>query len=270
MSKEGARIEVEVSLSAFPERDRNTGVLIEIRDLTEARRTTEGIQRISDYDRLTGLPNRDLFERHLQRAMTDAKAEERYVAVIMLDLDRFKLINDTLGHLSGDRLLKAVADRLQAQLPPRNLLARFSGDEYLVMAPELTTPAAAEFAAARVIAAFEKPFELDGNTFQVVATAGVGIYPLHAEGTDDLVGIADAAMHAAKAEGGNTYRMGSNDVNDPARRRLELEADLRISVEQGALFLHYQPQVDPATGRIRAMEAAAAVESPGARAGLSR
>lgn len=255
LSQHGALIEAEVSLAAFRERERTTGVLIEVRDLTEARRASEAIRHMADYDRLTGLPNRDLFERHLQRALIDARATQTQVGVVLLDLDRFKLINDTLGHPSGDRLLKAVAERLQHVLPPRHLPARFSGDEYLVLCPDLSGPAGADAAARRVIAAFNAPFELDGHLLQVSASAGVGVYPAHANDPETLVRIADAALHEAKAEGGNRYRMGSNDANDPARRRLELEADLRLAVERGDLHLAYQPQVDPATGEVKAVEA---------------
>lgn len=255
LGQHGALIEAEVSLAAFRERGHTTGVLIEVRDLTEARRASEAIRRMADYDRLTGLPNRDLFERHLQRALIDARAAQTQVGVVLLDLDRFKLINDTLGHASGDRLLKAVAERLQGQLPPRHLLARFSGDEYLVLCPDLVGAMAADAAVRRVIAAFNAPFELDGHLLQVSTSAGVGVFPVHADAAETLVRIADAALHEAKAEGGNRYRMGSDDANDPARRRLELEADLRLAVERGELYLAYQPQVDPGTGQIRALEA---------------
>ncbi|MEX1022636.1 MAG: EAL domain-containing protein [Dehalococcoidia bacterium] len=255
LGRGGALIEVEVSLATFKERERNTGVLIEVRDLTEARRASEAIRRMSDYDRLTGLPNRDLFDRHLQRALIDAKAAQRHVAVVLIDLDRFKLINDTLGHPSGDRLLFAVAQRLQSKLPPQHLLARFSGDEYLVLCPDLSGIAAAEGAARRVIASFDEPFELDGHQLQVSATGGVAVFPTHAEDPATLVRIADAALHEAKAGGGNTYRMGSNDANDPARRRLELESDLRRAVDQRELRVHYQPQVDPTSGEVRGFEA---------------
>lgn len=255
LTRSGALIDVEVSLATFRERDRNTGVLVEVRDLTEARRASEAIRRMSDYDRLTGLPNRDLFDRHLQRALIDAKAAQRNVAVVLLDLDRFKLINDTLGHPAGDRLLKVVAERLESQLPQPYLVARWSGDEFLVLCPNLSGLAAAEASARRVIAAFATPFDVDGQSLQMSATAGVGVFPFHSDDPDILVRIADAALHEAKAGGGNSYRLGSNDADDPARRRLALEADLRQAVERDELTLHYQPQVDPTTGEVRAFEA---------------
>src|SRR5690606_10383429 len=138
VTRRGEPIDVEVSLASIREQDQVTGVLIEVRDLTEARRAFEAIRHMSDYDRLTELPNRDLFGRHLDRALTDARASGRSVGVVFLDLDRFKLINDTLGHASGDRLLRAVAARVSAALPPRHILARFSGDEYLVLCPDIS------------------------------------------------------------------------------------------------------------------------------------
>ena len=255
LGREGHRIEVEVSLAAFRESGRQTGALIEVRDLTEARRASETIRRMADYDALTGLPNRDLFDRHLQRAVIDARANEEHVAVILFDLDRFKVINDTLGHPSGDRLLKAVADRLSKRLPSRHILARFSGDEFLVLAPDLGGVPAAEGIAQRLLAAFQEPFDHDGHQIQVSATAGVAIYPVHASDGETLVRIADAAVHAGKAEGGNRFRLGSNDADDPGRRRLSLEADLRRAVERNEFEVFYQPQVDPNTGEVMGLEA---------------
>ena len=260
--RSGAHIDVEVSLAAIRERERSTGILIEVRDLTEARRAFEAIRQMSDYDRLTGLPNRELFGRHLQRALIDARASQRSVGVVLLDLDRFKLINDTLGHASGDRLMKSVAERLTEALPPRHLLARFSGDEYLVLCPDLSGIAAAEATARRVLASFVAPFSVDGHSIQVTATAGVGVYPAHAQDGETLIRLADAALHEAKAGGGNTYRTGSNDADDPARRRFQLESDLRRAIDQRELTLHYQPQVDPTTGTILAFEALLRWEHP--------
>lgn len=255
VDRHGAPIDVEVSLAAIHEQDEAAGVLIEVRDLTEARRAFEAIQRMSDYDRLTGLPNRDLFNRHLQRAIMDIGSTGRAVGVVLLDLDRFKLINDTLGHASGDRLLQSVGERLGTVVPPRHVVARFSGDEYLVLCPDISGVAAAEATARRVLASFLEPFEVDGHSIQVAATAGVTVYPSHAQDGETLIRLADAALHEAKANGGNTYRTGSNDADDPARRRFELESDLRRAIDHRELTLHYQPQVDPTTGTVAGFEA---------------
>lgn len=255
VDRHGAAIDVEVSLATIRENDHATSVLIEVRDLTEARRAFEAIQRMSDYDRLTGLPNRDLFNRHLHRAIADAKASQRSVGVVLLDLDRFKLINDTLGHASGDRLLQSVAERLSRVVPPRHVVARFSGDEYLVLCPDISGVAAAQAIARRVVTSFLEPFEVDGLSIQVAGTAGVTVYPDHAGDAETLIRLADAALHEAKANGGNHYRTGSNDADDPARRRFELESDLRRAVDSRELTLHYQPQVDPTTGEVAGFEA---------------
>ena len=249
LTREGTAVDVEVSLAAIRDEGRATGILIEVRDLTEARRAFEAIRHMSDYDRLTELPNRELFGRHLERALMDAEASGRSVGVVLLDLDRFKLINDTLGHLSGDRLLRAVAERLSDVMPPKHLLARFSGDEYLVLCPDIFGVAAAEATARRVLGSFAHPFVVDGHSLRVTATAGVTVYPAHAQDGETLIRLADAALHEAKAGGGNRYRTGSNNSDDPTRRRFELESDLRLAVEQQELTVYYQPQVDPASGQ---------------------
>ena len=251
----GTSVDVEISLAAIHEDDRVTGILIEVRDLTEARRAFEAIRRMSDYDRLTELPNRDLFGRHLERALMDAEAAGRSVGVVLLDLDRFKLINDTLGHASGDRLLRAVAERLAEELPPRHVLARFSGDEYLVLCPDISGIAAAEGTARRILGSFAEPFVIDGHSLRVTATAGVSVFPMHAQDGSTLIRLADAALHAAKADGGNGYRTGSNDTDDPTRRRFQLESDLRLAVQRRELIVYYQPQVDRDGGEIRCFEA---------------
>ncbi|MEX2375285.1 MAG: diguanylate cyclase, partial [Dehalococcoidia bacterium] len=254
-TSDGEAIDVEVSLVAIREQGHTANVLIEVRDLTEARRAFEAIRRMSDYDRLTELPNRELFGRHLERALMDAAVSGRSVGVILLDLDRFKLINDTLGHHSGDRLLRAVAERVRASLPPRHLAARFSGDEYLVLCPDISGIAAAEASTRRVLNSVAQPFEVDGHSLQVTATAGIAVFPVHAQDGETLIRLADAALHAAKTDGGNSYRASSNDAEDPVRRRFQLESDLRLAVEADQLTVHYQPQVDPTSGTIRLFEA---------------
>ncbi|MGE3856508.1 MAG: putative bifunctional diguanylate cyclase/phosphodiesterase [Dehalococcoidia bacterium] len=252
---EGRPLDVEITLSPVREAGRNTGTLIEVHDLTEARRTSETIRRMADYDRLTGLPNRELFDRHVQRALIDARYQGRSVAVLMLDLDRFKLINDTLGHTSGDRLLRAVAERLAAHIPPQHILARFGGDEFLLLAPDLGGRAAAEGIARRVQAAFRQPFDHDGHHLKVSVSIGVAVAAGEGADADLLIRIADAAMHQAKDQGRDGYVVGSESAGDPARLRLELEGDLRGAVERHELDVYFQPQLDPDTGAVVSVEA---------------
>ncbi len=258
----GGPVDVEITLSPVREAGRNTGTLIEVHDLTEARRTSETIRRMADYDRLTGLPNRDLFDRQVQRALIDARYQGRSVAVLMLDLDRFKLINDTLGHTSGDRLLRAIAERLAAHVPPQHILARFGGDEFLVLAPDLGGRAAAEGIARRVQAAFRQPFEHDGHHLRLSVSIGVAVAGGEGADADLLIRIADAAMHQAKDQGRDGYVVGSESAGDPARLRLELESDLRSAVECGELEVYYQPQLDTETGVVTGVEALLRWEHP--------
>lgn len=251
----GGILDVELTLSPVRGAGRNTGTLIEVHDLTEARRTTEAIRRMADYDRLTGLPNRDLFDRHVQRALIDAKYQRRSVAVLMLDLDRFKLINDTLGHTSGDRLLRAVAERLGEHVMPQHILAHFGGDEFLLLAPDIGGRAAAEGIARRLLSVFREPFYHDGHKLKLSVSAGVAVSGGEHADADLLIRIADAAMHEAKGQGRDGYVIGSESASDPARLRLELESDLRAAVEREELEVYYQPQLDAESVAVVGVEA---------------
>lgn len=252
--RDGTTVDAEVALSALRD-DHGDAVLVEVRDLAESRRTSEAIRQMADYDRLTGLPSRALFDRHVQRAILDARQRRESVSVILLGLDRFNLVNDTLGHTSGDRLLKAVAERLHEHLPAPHVVARFGGDEFLVLAPQLPVPEAAEGVARRILQALAEPFPHEGRLLKVAASAGVALFPQHAEDPESLIRIADRAIHLVKDEGGDGYRLGTAEDSIEARDRLSLEADLREAVARHAFEVHYQPQVDPATHELRGMEA---------------
>ena len=233
-SSAGLPLDVEITLSPVREGGSSSCTLIEVHDLTESRRTSEAIRRMADYDRLTGLPNRELFDRHVQRALIDARYQSRSVAVLMLDLDRFKLINDTLGHTSGDRLLKAVAERLGAHIPQQHILARFGGDD-LLLAPDLGGRAGAEGIARRILSVFREPFDHDEHQLKVSVSVGVAVSNGGEADADLLIRIADAATHQAKENGRDTYVIGSEGTSDLARQRLELESDLRDAVEREEL-----------------------------------
>ncbi|TAK77347.1 MAG: bifunctional diguanylate cyclase/phosphodiesterase [Dehalococcoidia bacterium] len=252
--RDGSVVDVEVALSALRD-GQGEAVLVEVRDLAEARRSGEAIRRMADYDRLTGLPGRDLFDRHVRRAIIDARQRDEGVCVILLGLDRFNLVNDALGHASGDRLLKAVAERLQDRLPSPQVVARFSGDEFLVLAPQLPAPESAEGVARRVLQALAEPFLHEGRLLKVAASAGVALFPQHADDPESLIRVADRAIHLVKDKGGDGYRIGAEEETADMRDRLSLEADLREAVAQHAFEVHYQPQVDPTTHELRGMEA---------------
>lgn len=253
--RDGEQLDIDMSVAAFREADQTVGVLVEVRDLTESKRAHETIRRMADYDALTGLPNRALFDRYVQQALDDAERVGRSVAVLMLDMDRFKLINDTLGHPSGDRLLKAVARRLSAHLSPSHTLARFGGDEFLVLVADVHGAVAAEVVARSIVDSFAADFEHEGRDIHVTSGVGVSIYPDHGDTPDALIRQAGAAMYRAKALGGNRYELYEPDGDEESLDRLSLEAELRHALERDEFVLHFQPQVSIESGEIVATEA---------------
>ncbi len=224
------------------------------RELPE-RLASETLRRMADYDALTALPNRVLFDRYAQQALDDAERVGRSVAVLMIDLDRFKLINDTLGHPSGDRLLKAVAKRLSGHLPPPLTVARFGGDEFLVLVPDGGGREAAEVVARSVVDAFAAGFEHEGRDLHVTGSVGLAVYPDHGGDPDSLIRNAGAAMYQAKARGGNRYATYDPYAEESARDRLSLEAELRHAIDNEEFFLQYQPEVQIESGKMVAVEA---------------
>ena len=253
--RDGEVVDTDMSVAAYREADQKVGVLVEVRDLTESKRASDTIRRMADYDALTGLPNRALFDRYVQRALDDAERVGRSVAVLMIDLDRFKLINDTLGHPSGDRLLKAVAKRLSGHLPPRLTLARFGGDEFLVLVPDAGGQEAAEVVARSVVDSFAADFEHEGRELRVTGSVGLAVYPDHGSDSDSLIRNAGAAMYQAKARSGNRYATYRPDGEESARDRLSLEAELRHAIDNEEFFLQYQPEIHIESGKTVAVEA---------------
>ncbi len=260
--RDGETLEAELSVTAFRRGGRNEGVLVEVRDVTERRRASETIRRLADYDTLTGLANRALFDRQLQIALMEARDAGRAAGVLLLDLDRFKLINDTLGHAGGDRILQTVAKRLQETLPRRYTIARFGGDEFLVLAPRLDRAEAIQHVAAQIAAALEAPVEQDGKMLRVSGSVGGAVFPEHGEDGDALVRAAGAAMYEVKERGGNGFRLFDPDHFGSASDRLTLEAELQRALERDEFRLHYQPVVDIASGRIVGAEALIRWEHP--------
>ncbi|MFM2342180.1 MAG: hypothetical protein RLZZ592_1833 [Pseudomonadota bacterium] len=223
-------------------------------DVTEQHLQEMRIQHMAYHDALTGLPNRSLVLDRLEQGLRMAGTHDRLLAVLFLDLDRFKTINDTLGHLAGDELLRQVARRLRQRLPPEVTLARLGGDEFLVLMEDLDDPAQAARLAEAIAGELDAPFLIGGQDLHVSASIGVSLYPR--DGTDEqtLLRYADTALYKAKSAGRNTYRFFSPDMNAHAHERLRLENELRQAIERGELCLHYQPQID-CRGRLSGVEA---------------
>ncbi|HXG41225.1 MAG TPA: EAL domain-containing protein [Dehalococcoidia bacterium] len=225
------------------------------RRLIDLQQAQDTIWRMAYYDPLTGLPNRHLLEDRLQMAIAQARRKGQYVGVLFLDLDRFKLVNDTFGHGFGDKLLRLVGRRLAEALNGNHLLARTGGDEFAVLLPEVTREAEAEEAARRLLGAMQLPFFLDDRELYITASIGLVLFPQHGEDAQALLRNADIAMYRAKERGRNTYQTYSTFLGSGIMNRLAMESELHRALERGELVLHYQPIVDVEAGRVIGLEA---------------
>jgi diguanylate cyclase (GGDEF)-like protein len=213
------------------------------------------VEYLAYHDGLTGLPNRSMFSKVLNQSISEAQRYERRLAVAFLDLDRFKQINDTLGHEAGDQLLKEVAARLKGCVRSNDTVARLGGDEFVVLLPELEDERYAAIVAQKILGATAKPFSLMGQEFRVTASIGICSYPQDGLDEQTLTKNADIAMYQAKAEGKNNFQFYSEKLNANSLERLALESSLRHALERNEFTLYYQAKRDIASGRITGMEA---------------
>ena len=220
------------------------------------------IEYLAYHDALTGLPNRSMFSKLLGQRIGEARRHGRGLAVAFLDLDRFKQINDTLGHEAGDQLLQEVATRLRSCVRESDAVARLGGDEFVVLLPDLTEPRYAAIAAQKILTVVAKPFTLIGNEFRVTASIGISAYPEDGEDEQTLTKNADIAMYKAKAEGKNNFQFYSRDLNANSLERLTLESSLRHALERNEFRLCYQAKRDILRGRVTGMEALLRWEHP--------
>jgi diguanylate cyclase (GGDEF)-like protein/PAS domain S-box-containing protein len=230
------------------------GVLLTLRDVSERKQLERALTRQAFTDQLTGLPNRALLHDRTQQALRLAGRQGLIAALLLLDLDRFKEVNDTLGHHHGDLLLQQVAERLHGSLRSSDTVARLGGDEFAVLLPQITGVQEATAVADKLSAAIEAPFTIDGLTLDVDASIGVAVYPDHASDADQLLQRADVAMYATKVtHAGYTVYDPALDQHNP--RRLGLLGQLRRALAAGELVVHYQPKADVPSGRILGVEA---------------
>jgi diguanylate cyclase (GGDEF)-like protein/PAS domain S-box-containing protein len=246
------------SAHCLPRRDQTgqvTGVIVFIRDVTLRRQAEDQIQYQAFHDLLTGLGNRSLFQDHLTLAVAIAQRRKRVVAVLFLDLDHFKLVNDTFGHTFGDELLKAVAERLKNCVRRVDTVARIGGDEFAIVLQDMERQEDAADLARKVVEIVAQPLEINGQRLYVTASIGVSIFPHDGEDAETLLKNADNAMYRAKSEGRNNYQLCTPELRKWVQERLTLESGLHRALERGEFVLHYQPEVDLATYEITGMEA---------------
>ncbi len=211
MNKDGTRIAVEISISLILDsKGHELGFRNFMRDVTGQKKSEETIRQLAYHDALTGLPNRLLFTDRINMAITRAKRSRQYLAVMMLDLDHFKDINDTLGHLVGDRLLQAVGSRLTDLLRKGDTIARMGGDEFLILLPEINNAGAARTIAQKIVESFQSPFTIDDRKLRITTSIGIAIYPDSSDDVDTLIKHADIAMYHAKGSGRNRYHLFSS------------------------------------------------------------
>ena len=220
------------------------------RDITDRKRAEEVISYQAYHDILTDLPNRMLFKDRLGLAVIQAKRKMTELAVMFIDLDRFKLVNDTLGHVKGDELLQQVSVRLKDCLRRGDTLARQGGDEFTIVLPELRDREDAKRIADKFLESLHRPFDLDGHEVHISASIGIAIYPGDGESIDELLRHADIAMYQVKALGKNGHSFYHNSMLDVSHQKIALEQSLRKALEQNELEMYYQPQMDVITGRI--------------------
>lgn len=226
-----------------------------IQDITQRQESERQLVYLAQNDALTGLPNRLTLGQRLALTIEEANRYDRIVAVMFIDIDNFKVINDTLGHGAGDEMLVQVGARLSSVVRPGDMVARPGGDEFVVLLANVAHINDPARVAEKITRVFEAPFHIGGRELCITASIGVTVYPLDAQVPEELLKNADSAMYYAKAEGRNNFQFYTAEMNERAARRFVLESNLRNALAQHELYLHYQPLVDTATGSIIGAEA---------------
>ena len=248
---DGLTFPQEISISAIE----GGGLVCVVRDITERTYAEEQIKHLAYHDALTGLPNRLLFKDRLTVAISHAQRERSRLAVLFLDLDRFKVINDSLGHNIGDQLLQAVAGRVQSCVRESDTVARLGGDEFTVLVPHLPHGEDAALVAQKIIDAVRYPFQIEGREFFMTTSIGISLYPEDGVDAETLIKNSDTAMYQAKEQGRDNYQLFNAFINAKALQRIALEHGLRKALANQELAVFYQPIFDFRTGRISGMEA---------------
>ena len=226
-----------------------------IRDITERKNAEQQIEYQAYHDALTGLANRRLFQEHLSLALALAQRRRRPVAVLFLDLDHFKIVNDSLGHTVGDALLQEVAVRLRSAVREGDTVARVGGDEFTIVLQDVSDREDAEMMAKRVLRTIAQPFDVSEHRLYVTTSIGITLYPDDGDDAETLLKNADSAMYRAKAEGRNTYHISTVELSRSMQERMTIESGLHGAMERSEFEIWYQPQIDVRASRIIGMEA---------------
>ncbi|WP_305042919.1 EAL domain-containing protein [Geoalkalibacter sp.] len=253
-AKDGRKIPKEIKAVYLPMGDREF-VCAFAQDITERKRYEKQLEYLATHDELTGLANRSLMHDRLTQSLYYAQRSGRMVAVLLLDVDRFKVINDSLGHGVGDQLLQVVAQRLKASVREADTVARLGGDEFVVLLAEIAEVDDVGLVANKILQQLAEPHVIAGREIFLTASCGISLYPKDSEDGAILVRNADVAMYRAKREGGNCISIFSPEMNERILETLELEGALRQALERQEFFLHYQPKADLSNGRIVGCEA---------------
>ena len=250
--------EFAIEDSAAPIHDKHglaTGAVIVFHDVSVARAIGAEMSHMAQHDVLTNLPNRTLLQDRLTQAIATASRNNFRIAVLFLDLDGFKHINDSLGHATGDRLLQLVAKRLLAAVRTSDTVSRLGGDEFVILLSEVAHAGDAGVKASKILSALGAPFEIEQNTLRITASIGVTTYPEDGQSAELLMRNADLAMYQAKEKGRSTYQFFEKGMNIRAVERQSIEGDLRCALERNEFVMHYQPKIDLKTGEITGVEA---------------
>jgi len=253
IKKNGSRIQVETASQAIHFEGHMARFSL-VQDVTERQQLHEQLMHLAHHDTLTGLPNRLLLKDRMQQALAAAARHERKAAIVCIDLDRFKQINDTYGHTAGDHALKHVAERLHSRIRAMDTVSRSGGEEFTLLLGDLLAAADAETVAKDLLRAFESPFPVDGYMLDIKASLGIAIYPDDGTDADHLWRSADVAMYRAKNSGGDQYVFVSHEISTAAAEAGEIEICLRHALKDGGLELYYQPQY-ALNGRFCGLEA---------------
>ena len=233
-----------------------------VKNSEKLKEKNDALEHLAYHDILTGLPNRALFYDRIKHAIDKAKRNKTEFAILFLDIDRFKEINDSFGHQIGDEVLKVVAERLHKELRALDSIARLGGDEFTVLVEDLSSVYSAEDIAQKLIQVLREPISVKGYKFYITNSIGISVYPHDGEEAELLLESADAAMYGAKRDGGNMHQYHTREMTELAYERVMLETSIRQAVKNDEFILHYQPQINTQTGELIGLEALVRWQQP--------